>query len=100
LSGWTTIGDSVWMVEGQEIVATGAAEGMSFLATEESYTDFNIRLEFMLSNPGNSGVFFRCEDIAAISDTSCYEANIFDDRPDQSGRTGGIPNIAAPAVEI
>lgn len=100
LPGWVTIGDATWTLEGGEVVGVGAAEGASFLATQEVYEDFNIKLEFMITNPGNSGVYFRCEDMTAIADTRCYEANIFDDRPDQSGRTGAIVNIAPPQVEI
>jgi hypothetical protein len=34
---------------------------------------------------------------SVISDTSCYEANIFDTRTDQTYRTGGIVNVAEPA---
>jgi hypothetical protein len=100
LPGWMTQGDAVWTMEGDELVGRGAESGVSFIATEQSYTDFNITLEFMVSNPGNSGVYFRCDDIDMPLDTTCYEANIFDDRPDQSGRTGAIVNIAPPAVEI
>ena len=40
------------------------------------------------------------DDIATIADTGCYEANIFDDRPDQSGRTGGIPNYLPPRIKL
>ena len=39
-------------------------------------------------------------DAAKITDKTCYEANIFDKRPDQSGRTGGIPNYAAPIAIV
>src|SRR5690606_22166862 len=37
------------------------------------------------------------QDAANIADTSCYEANIFDTRPDQTYRTGSIVNVAEPA---
>lgn len=37
----------------------------------------------------NSGIFMRCANPAEISDKSCYEANIFDQRPDLSYGTGG-----------
>ena len=36
----------------------------------------------------------------AIGATSCYEVNIYDQREDQTYRTGGIVNFAAPAVQI
>ena len=38
----------------------------------------------------NSGIYMRCADRAKITDKSCYEANIFDQRPDQTYATGGI----------
>ncbi|MNC87235.1 hypothetical protein D3C83_29410 [compost metagenome] len=42
-------------------------------------------------------MFLRCQDAGTITDTSCYEANIFDTRPDQTYRTGAIVNVAEPA---
>jgi hypothetical protein len=42
-------------------------------------------------------VFVRCQDAGTIADTSCYEVNIFDTRPDQTYRTGSIVNVAEPA---
>ena len=35
-----------------------------------------------------------------ITPDTCYEVNIFDQRPDQTYRTGGIVYFAAPAVQI
>ena len=60
--------------------------------SKESYTDFELKVEFWSSGGGNSGVYMRCMDGTKITDKTCYEANVFDKRPDQSGRTGGIPN--------
>ena len=68
--------------------------GAGFLVSKESYTDFEIKVEFWSSDGGNSGVYMRCMDGTKITDKTCYEANVFDKRPDQSGRTGGIPNFA------
>ena len=36
----------------------------------------------------------------AISPGSCYEVNIYDQREDQTYRTGGIVNFAAPSAQI
>ncbi|MEC9368198.1 MAG: DUF1080 domain-containing protein [Pseudomonadota bacterium] len=74
--------------------------GKGFLVTKEPYTDFEIKLEFHSGDDTNSGVFMRCADPAKITDKTCYEANIFDKRKDQSGRTGGIPNFAPPSEVI
>lgn len=94
-SGWDRVGDANWRIENGEFVADQAS-GISHLVTEESFEDFQIQLEFWNHEGANSGVFMRISDPQNISDTSAYEANIYDDRPDQSGRTGGIPNFLPP----
>ena len=48
----------------------------------------------------NSGIFIRCQDPAKVGAATCYEVNIFDTRPDQSYRTGGIVDVAKPASVI
>ena len=77
-----------------------ASSGAGFLVSKESYTDFEIKVEFWSSGGGNSGVYMRCLDGSKITDKTCYEANVFDKRPDQSGRTGGIPNYAKPIAIV
>ena len=47
-----------------------------------------------MSPDANSGVFIRCSDPQQITAANAYEVNIFDMRPDQTYRTGGIVNIA------
>jgi Domain of Unknown Function (DUF1080) len=42
------------------------------------------------SDDASSGIYFRCLDAKKITDRTCYEANIFDQRPDPSYRTGSI----------
>lgn len=99
LSGWHTVGDANWRWEGNELVADQAS-GISHLVTDESYSDFRIQAEFWNHEGANSGIFMRIQNPDAISDTTAYEANIFDNRPDQSGRTGGIPNFLSPMAVI
>jgi hypothetical protein len=48
----------------------------------------------LASDDANSGVFFRCQDPAKITDETCYEANIFDQRPDPTYGTGAIVRTA------
>ena len=62
--------------------------------TKIPYKDFSMRVEFWASDDANSGVFFRCQDLAKITDEGCYEANIFDQRPDPSYGTGAIVRTA------
>lgn len=97
--GWTMVGDANWRIENGEFIADSSS-GISHLVTEENFDNFQIQLEFWNHEGANSGVFMRIQDPSAITDTTAYEANIFDNRPDQSGRTGGIPNFLPPAVVI
>lgn len=97
LKGWNMIGDANWTVADG---AVQADKGSGFLVTPASYRDFQITLEFWVSDDANSGVFLRCSNAKAIDQTSAYEVNIFDKRPDQSYRTGGIVDVAKPASVI
>ena len=97
LNNFNQVGDANWQVVNGVVQAN---MGNGHLVSKESYTDFEIRVEFWTSGGGNSGVYMRCMDAAKITDKTCYEANIFDKRPDQSGRTGGIPNYAKPIAIV
>jgi hypothetical protein len=96
LSGWKVVGDANWRVE-ERAARADRSTAASFLVSEESFADFDLELEFWVDPSANSGVFVRCQDAGTIADTSCYEANIFDTRPDQTYRTGAIVNVAEPA---
>ena len=96
LSGWDVVGDANWRVE-QRAARADRSTAASFLVSEDSFADFDLELEFWVDPEANSGVFLRCQDAGTITDTSCYEANIFDTRPDQTYRTGSIVNVAEPA---
>lgn len=90
------LGDANWQIEDGSVGADSSS-GASFLVTPDDYSDFELELEFWVNTEANSGIFLRCQDPAAITDTSCYEVNIFDTRSDQTYRTGGIVNLVAPA---
>jgi hypothetical protein len=96
LSGWNVVGDANWSVEARAARADKGTAA-SFLVSEDSFDNFDLELEFWVDPETNSGVFVRCQDAKTITDTSCYEANIFDTRPDQTYRTGSIVNVAEPA---
>ena len=53
-----------------------------------------IHVEFWASDDANSGIFIRCQNPKQIGDRSCYEVNIFDQRPDPTYGTGGIVHFA------
>jgi hypothetical protein len=96
LSGWNVVGDANWRVENRAARADQSTAA-SFLVTEDRFADFDLELEFWVDSQANSGVFLRCQNAGTIADTSCYEVNIFDTRPDQTYRTGSIVNVAEPA---
>lgn len=97
LTGWTQIGDANWQVTDG---AVAADSGTGFLLTAASYTDFDLDLEFWVTPDANSGVFVRCANPREIGAATCYEVNIFDQRPDPAYRTGGIVNVAEPKVML
>ncbi len=91
MSGWNELGQTNWHAEDGAVVADdNTGDGPAFLVTPDSYGDFELNVEFWASDDANSGIFFRCADPQSITDMSCYEANIFDQRPDPSYGTGGI----------
>ncbi len=110
-AGWTTLVDGArglenfdrvgpeadWAAVDGAIQATRGGKDPSYLVSRQSYRDFEMRVEFWASDDANSGVFMRCRDPKAIGDESCYEANVFDQRPDQTHATGAIVKVAAVA---
>jgi len=95
LGDWDQVGETNWRVEDGAIVADKrTSKDPAHLVSKAKYKDFMIYVEFWSSDDANSGIFLRCADPAKITDRSCYEANIFDTRPDQSYGTGGIVHFA------
>ena len=94
LNNFNRVGEDNWIARNGAIEATPVTSGSTFLVSKESYRDFELRVEFWTSHDGNSGVFIRCENPQAISSDSCYEVNIYDQRPDPAYGTGGIVNVA------
>ena len=82
------MGDANWRVEDGAIVADKGKGG--FLLSKDSYKDFQLRIEFWADHNANSGIYMRCSEPKNLTDKTCYEANIFDQRPDQTYATGGI----------
>ncbi len=97
LDNWNKIGDADWRLKDG---AVEADKGNGFLVSKESYTDFELKAEFWVSDDANSGIFIRCEDPAKVTGKTAYEVNIFDQRPDPSYATGAIVNVAKSAQVI
>jgi hypothetical protein len=90
-SDWERVGESNWRVEDGAIVADKrTSQTPAFLVTKTAYKDFQLHIEFWASDDANSGIFLRCQDATKITDRSCYEVNIFDQRKDPTYGTGGI----------
>jgi 3-keto-disaccharide hydrolase len=88
MGNFTMVGDANWRVEDGAIVADKGKGG--FLLSKTAYKDFELRVEFWAAPNANSGIYMRCADPKNLTDRTCYEANIFDQRPDQTFATGGI----------
>jgi len=97
LDNFNRVREANWTATDGAIQATQGAKDHAFLVSKNSYRDFTLRVEFWASSDANSGVFLRCQDPAVITDESCYEANIFDTRPDPTYGTGAIVKVAAVA---
>lgn len=94
LENFNRVGDADWQAIDGVIQATKGGAAPSYLVTKGTYKDFTARVEFWTSDDANSGVFFRCQDPKTITDENCYEANIFDQRPDPIYGTGAIVKVA------
>ncbi len=91
LDGWEQLGSANWRVEDGAIVADNKVEKpQNYLVTKQSFKNFVLHVEFWASNDENSGVFIRCSDPKKVGDHTCYEINIFDQRPDPTYGTGAI----------
>jgi hypothetical protein len=106
-TGWTTlvdgtngldnfnrVGDANWSATDGAIQASSSSKDPGYLVTKASYKDFMLRAEFWASDDANSGIFLRCQEPDKITDENCYEANIFDQRPDPTYGTGAIVKVA------
>ena len=95
LDNFNRVGTGNWRAVDGAIQADARADrDGAFLLSKNIYTDFQIRVEFWASHDANSGIFLRCANVFAITDRLCYEANIFDQRPDPKYGTGAVVNFA------
>jgi hypothetical protein len=96
LDQWDGDGSASFVIEDGAVTAKDKKDPKavaSYLITKKSYKNFVIRAEFWVSDDANSGIFIRCNP-KAIGAKTCYELNIFDQRPDPTYGTGSIVYIA------
>src|SRR5215470_4577498 len=91
---------SVFVLAATLFACAQARGAGGYLVSKKSYQDFEIRAEFYAEADTNSGIYFRCSDPQKISSELCYEANIWDIRPEPKYGTGAIVNVAAVPVPI
>jgi Domain of Unknown Function (DUF1080) len=94
LDNFNRVGEANWQATETDIQANKSNSTYAYLVTKSPYKNFHLTVEFWASDDANSGVFFRCLEPQNITAENCYEANIFDQRPDPSYGTGGIVLIA------
>jgi len=94
LENFNRVGEANWSASDGAIQASQGGKDPAYLVSKSVYKDFQMRVEFWSSDDANSGVFVRCQDPGKITDETCYEANIFDQRPDPSYGTGAIVKVA------
>jgi hypothetical protein len=96
LDNWNRVSNANWRgVDGAIQADAKSEKANAYLVSKNAYTDFQIRAEFWASHDANSGIFMRCSSATEIGDKNCYEANIFDQRPDPTYGTGAIVHVAA-----
>jgi hypothetical protein len=100
LENFNRVGEANWHVAENSIQTDQSKSQFSYLVTKSPYKNFRLTVEFWASDDANSGVFFRCQDPQNITAENCYEANIFDQRPDPSYGTGGIVLIAKSPIPM
>ncbi len=95
MTEWNRVGETNWRIDDGAVVADKrTSKDPAHLVSRNSYKDFMLHVEFWASDDANSGIFIRCTDPIKITDRSCYEVNIFDQRPDPTYGTGGIVHFA------
>ncbi|MCU0342097.1 MAG: DUF1080 domain-containing protein [Spirosomaceae bacterium] len=87
LTGWRIHGTEKWYVEKGELVCeSGPDKGYGYLATEKSYKNFELSVQFKQGANGNSGVFFRSTIAPGSTKISGWQVEVAPPNHD----TGGI----------
>jgi hypothetical protein len=91
MGDWDRFGETNWRLEDGAVVADKrTSKSTAHLVSKNTYKDFMLQVEFWASDDANSGIYLRCQDRTKITDKSCYEVNIFDQRKDPTYGTGAI----------
>ena len=101
LNGWHTLPGGKWRVENGVIIGTSpkSEPRHGLLVTDRRFGDFTARLKFKAVE-GNSGFYFRCEEVNSIVGVHGFQAEI-DKTNDVGGlyETGGRAWVVKPRPE-
>jgi len=100
LENFQRVGGADWKAADGAIQASQSSSTYAYLVSKAKYGNFRLKVEFWASDDANSGVFLRCQDPHNITAENCYEANIFDQRPDPSYGTGALVLVAKAPVPM
>jgi hypothetical protein len=102
MENMVSLGGANWHAVADGIVADKRPDNLPthYLATKQAYKDFQVRAEFWVSDDANSGIYVRCGDTRPMTDRTCHEANIFEQRPDPTYATGAIVWLAKGPMPI
>ena len=82
LQNWNRTGDGNWRATGGAIQIDGKTnKDAAFLYSKNSYTDFEVFVEWWADEDANSGVFYRITNTKTINTKGGYEVQIFDKNP-------------------
>jgi hypothetical protein len=89
LSGWKNNGQEKWVVEEGTILGESTVGHYGYLTTENTYSDYVLRLKFKCETDGNSGVFTRST-ITGNSPATGPDIEGMQVEVDPTRHTGGI----------
>ncbi len=79
LENWNRTGAGNWRAaDGAIVIDAKTSKEAAFLVSKNSYTDFELYVEFSADEEANSGVFLRVTKPQEINTQSSYEVQIFD----------------------
>jgi hypothetical protein len=90
LDGWTNRGVAEWRVQDGSVVSI-AGTGEGHLATNRSFGDFRLRIDFWVDETANSGIYFRVPESEPATISNSFEVQIFDAGP--VWQTGAVIEI-------
>lgn len=85
LTGWVELGSQdAWSVEDGVLLCSGEKTGYAWLCTQEKYGDFELTLDWKISEGGNAGVFLRVPKREGRASMEGFEVQIRDDAQDEN----------------